>query len=225
MAVIELKNITKSYYLGKQEIPVLRDVSLKVEAGEFVAIMGQSGSGKSTLMNLIGLLDTPTEGNYFFEQENVAKFSMPKQAKIRGEKIGFVFQSYNLIPRVSTHKQVALPLIYQGIFGKEQHSRVKKALETVEIWDKRKNKPNELSGGQQQRVSIARSLVTNPALILADEPTGALDSETGKAVLNLFKELNSQGKTIVMITHDAEIATHASRTIHIRDGKIIENVS
>ncbi len=220
--MITLKNIVKTYQLGVQKLTVLKSVSLKIAEGEFVAIMGQSGSGKSTLMNIIGLLDVPTSGEYIFENHNVENLKGDDQALIRGKKIGFVFQSYNLLSRMSAIKQVGLPLMYQGIDKKERDVRASEALKLVGLADKMQNKPNELSGGQQQRVSIARAIVTNPSIILADEPTGALDSATGKEILEIFTKLNKQGKTVILITHEQEIADYAKRTIHISDGNIIE---
>lgn len=220
--MITLKNITKTYQLGLQELTVLKEVSLQIDHGEFVAIMGQSGSGKSTLMNIIGLLDVPTSGEYVFDGENVERLEEDEQSHIRGRKIGFVFQSYNLLPRMSAVKQVGLPLLYQGIKGKERDTQAIKALQTVGLADKLQNKPNELSGGQQQRISIARAIVTNPEIVLADEPTGALDSKTGAEVLDIFTELNKQGKTIILITHEKDIAAYAKKIIRLSDGEIVD---
>ena len=222
--MIKLKNIRKSYALGTQNIDVLKGISLEVKAKEFVSIMGQSGSGKSTLMNIIGLLDYPSSGEYILEGKKVENLKEDQQSEIRGRKIGFVFQSYNLLSRMSALKQVSIPLMYQGVRKEERLKRSKKSLETVGLGDKIHNKPNELSGGQQQRVAIARAIVTNPALILADEPTGALDSKTGDEVMEIFKDLNKQGKTIVVITHEKDIADKAQRVVHISDGNIKEKI-
>ena len=219
--MLTLHNIVKTYKMGTQSLTVLKCISLKIKEGEFVAIMGQSGSGKSTLMNIIGLLDVPTSGSYIYGQQNVEHLKGDQQAEIRGKKIGFVFQSYNLLPRMSALKQVGLPLMYQGVPQKERQNRSEIALKAVTLQNRMQNKPNELSGGQQQRVSIARAMVTNPDLILADEPTGALDSETGKEVMEIFINLNKKGKTIVLITHEQEIADYAQRIIHLCDGEII----
>ena len=220
MEMITLKDIRKSYTVGEQHIEVLKGVSLEIKEGEFVAIMGPSGSGKSTLMNIIGMLDNPTSGEYWLDGESVATLTDDDQSDFRGRKIGFVFQSYNLLPRIDLVSQVSLPLNYQGVSKSEQKKRSKEALEKVGLGERIHNKPNELSGGQQQRVSIARAMVTNPALILADEPTGALDTKTSIEIMNLFTQLNKEGKTIVMITHEPDIAAYAQRTIHIRDGVI-----
>ena len=219
--MIELKNITKTYQLGKQSMTVLKGISLEIQTGEFVAIMGKSGSGKSTLMNMIGMLDVPTSGKYIFEQKNVENLTDNQQAQVRGEKIGFIFQSYNLLSRVPAFKQVALPLMYQGVKRFKQKEKAKEALEKVGLADKMNNNPNELSGGQQQRVAIARAIVTNPSIILADEPTGALDSKTGEDVMQTLVKLHQQGKTIVLITHDEKVASYAHRQIILKDGLII----
>ncbi len=221
--MISLHNITKTYQLGVQQLTVLKGVSLEIKAGEFVAIMGQSGSGKSTLMNIIGMLDVPTNGQYIFDRQNVEHLTSNAQAEIRGRKIGFVFQSYNLLPRMSAVKQVAVPLSYQGVSHAVRLQRAAVALRAVGLDDRMQNRPNELSGGQQQRVSIARAMVTDPAIILADEPTGALDSKTGKEIMEIFTELNKQGKTIILITHEQEIADYARRIIQISDGNIVSS--
>ena len=219
--LIRFKDIIKSYVVGTQTLTVLKRVSLDIEEGEFVAIMGPSGSGKSTLMNIIGLLDNPTSGEYLLEGRDVATISGDEQSRIRGRRIGFVFQSYNLIPRLTVLKQVILPLMYQGISGRERERRAREALDKVGLAKFADNRPSELSGGQQQRVSIARALVVNPAIILADEPTGALDTKTSDEIMQIFDGLHSEGKTIIMITHSPEIATFAKRQIHIRDGNIV----
>lgn len=223
MTLIQLKDIRKVYHLGDQTIEVLRGIDADIQRGEFVSIMGQSGSGKSTLMNIIGLLDVPTSGSYSLDDLSVETFNEDKLTAIRRKKIGFVFQQYNLLARMNTLEQVMLPLKYQGIHKTEREERAIEALKIVGLQDRMHNKPNELSGGQQQRVSIARAIVTNPEIILADEPTGALDSHTGTEIMELFSKLNTQGRTIVLITHEHEIAKYAKKIIHISDGKIIEN--
>lgn len=220
-SLLSLRDITKTYTLGHASYTVLHGVSLDIQEGEFVAIMGQSGSGKSTLMNIIGLLDTPTSGSYFFDGDEVSQREEADRTNIRRSRIGFVFQQYNLLSRMPAIKQVALPLMYQGVPIAEQEKRAREALEIVGLKERVHHLPNELSGGQQQRVSIARALVTRPHIILADEPTGALDSKTGQEVMELLSELNAQGKTIVLITHEKEIAAYAHRTIVISDGNII----
>lgn len=220
--MIEIENITKSYQMGTQTVHALRGVNAKIEDGEFVAIMGPSGSGKSTLMNIIGCLDLPSEGTYRLDGIDVSNMSDDQQARIRNRHIGFVFQRFNLLPRASAMKQVLVPLMYMGINQGERKKRAQAALDSVGLGDRTDHKPEELSGGQQQRVAIARALATQPSIILADEPTGALDTKTGEEIMALFKELNGQGITIVMVTHDPEIAEQAQRTIHIRDGLIVE---
>jgi putative ABC transport system ATP-binding protein len=221
--MIELKNIIKIYQIGEQSLTVLKGINLSVKEGEFVAIMGPSGSGKSTLMNIIGLLDIPTSGSYHLDNQNVEALSMTEQARIRGRKIGFIFQMYNLLPRMPAWKQVMVPLIYQGISRHEREIRAREALKIVGLEDKINNRPNQLSGGQQQRVAIARALVINPAIILADEPTGALDTHTGHELMKILRKLNDQGKTIVLITHEKEVANYAKREIHLLDGEIIQS--
>lgn len=218
--MLKLQNITKSFVVADETIQVLKGVSLEVRAGEFVAIMGQSGSGKSTLMNIIGLLDIPTSGSYELDGREIAELSEYEQSLIRRQKIGFIFQSYNLIPRMPVVEQVMLPLLYQDIPAPEARSRAMALLEQVGLAHKAENKPTELSGGQQQRVCIARSLVAEPSILLADEPTGALDSQTGIEIMELLKTLHMSGKTIILITHDPEIARIAERVVHIRDGLI-----
>ena len=218
--MIELKEITKTYVLGTQQLTVLNGISLTIKSGEFVAIMGPSGSGKSTLMNIIGLLDTPTTGSYVLEEKTVSNLSDNAQADVRSRRIGFVFQMFNLLPRMNGLKQVMQPLLYQGIPRHEAIERAIKACEAVGLSNRMHHLPNELSGGQRQRVAIARALVTNPAIILADEPTGALDSHTGEEIMELLKKLNEDGVTIVMVTHEPHIAQYAHRTIHILDGMI-----
>jgi putative ABC transport system ATP-binding protein len=222
--MIELTNITKSYEMGELMVHALRGVDLNIQEGEFVAIMGPSGSGKSTLMNVIGCLDAPTGGRYTLDGIDVSQMSDDEQARIRNRRIGFVFQQFNLLPRTTAEKQVALPLMYGG-YGRSQRSdRAKEALNSVGLGDRLDHKPDELSGGQQQRVAIARALAPKPNIILADEPTGALDTQSGTEILNIFKELNRQGMTVVMITHDPEVAEAAQRIIWIRDGVIVDHL-
>lgn len=218
--MIELKDIYKIYGDGDGEIRALDGVSLTINEGEFVAIVGQSGSGKSTCMNIIGCLDVPTSGQYRLNGIDVSTMKDDELAQIRNKMIGFIFQQYNLIPKLSVLENVELPLIYRGMPPKERHERALNALERVGLEDRAKKMPSQLSGGQQQRVSIARALAGDPSLMLADEPTGALDSKTGKEVLEFLKKLNEQGNTIVMITHDNTIAAQAKRIIRIQDGKI-----
>jgi len=220
--MITMKNITKSYEMGAQAVHALRGVDLQIDEGEFVAIMGPSGSGKSTLMNLIGCLDVPTGGTYTLNGTDVSSLSDNEQARIRNQRIGFVFQQFNLLPRTSALKQVALPLMYAGIGRGQRNQQAKEALESVGLGDRLDHRPDELSGGQQQRVAIARALAVRPNIILADEPTGALDTQTGEEILDLFAELNAQGITVITITHDPEVAERAQRTIWIRDGLIVD---
>jgi putative ABC transport system ATP-binding protein len=224
-SMLEVRDLVKVYDTGMSETPALGGVNITVESGEYVAIMGPSGSGKSTLMNIIGCLDTPTSGTYLLDGEDVAGLDDDDLAWVRSEKIGFVFQSFNLLARATVMRNVTLPLVYARINGAEREERAMQALADVglpeELWDHRSN---ELSGGQMQRVAIARALVTDPALILADEPTGNLDTATGEQVLATFARLNKQGRTIVLITHEADVAAHASRVIHVRDGMIVDEV-
>jgi putative ABC transport system ATP-binding protein len=219
--MITMKNITKSYEMGTQMVHALRGVDLQIDEGEFVAIMGPSGSGKSTLMNMIGCLDVPTGGLYTLNGTDVSSLTDDEQARIRNQRIGFVFQQFNLLPRTSALKQVALPLMYAGLGRSDRNQRAQEALELVGLGDRVDHRPDELSGGQQQRVAIVRALAVKPNIILADEPTGALDTQTGDEILSLFKELNAQGITIITITHDPEVAEQAQRTIWIRDGLIV----
>jgi putative ABC transport system ATP-binding protein len=216
--MIELQNIVKIYKLGDVEVIALDGVTCRIEAGEMVSIMGPSGSGKSTLMNLIGCLDRPTSGQYLLDGKDVSNLNDDELAEIRNKKIGFVFQSFNLLPQATTVANVALPLVYSGVDNK--HERALEALELVGMGARAKHRPSEISGGEQQRVAIARALVNNPALILADEPTGNLDTQTSKGIMLLLKRLNSQGITIVLVTHEDDIAGYTNRTIHLRDGKI-----
>ena len=218
--LIELKNIYKIYHIGDEEVRASDGVSLSINRGEFVAIVGKSGSGKSTLMNIIGALDLPTEGEYILGGEDVSEMSDDQLAQIRNKMIGFIFQQYNLLPKLNLLENVELPLLYAGVPVQERKERALKSLAKVGLEEKWKNLPNQLSGGQQQRVSIARALAGDPSLILADEPTGALDSRTSREVLNFLRQLNEEGNTIVMITHDNSIALEAKRVVRIKDGKI-----
>ncbi len=216
--MIELEQITKSYKLGKETVNVLRGITLDILDGEFVAIMGPSGSGKSTLMNIIGCLDRPTSGSYFLNKEDVSQHKDQELAKVRNQSIGFVFQQFQLLPRLNALKNVELPMVYAGASKKVREERARDALTKVELQDRMGHLPNELSGGQKQRVAIARALVNNPSLILADEPTGALDTTTSVAIMDLFVELNKEGTTIVVVTHEPEVAAYANRVIYVRDG-------
>ena len=220
MALIETRDLWKTYVMGDEEIHALRGVSIQIERGEYVAIMGPSGSGKSTLMNLIGCLDTPSKGTYLLNGKEVSQMNDNELARIRNEEIGFVFQTFNLLPRATALHNVELPLVYAGISKKDRLERAKGAIEKVELTSRMNHKPNELSGGQRQRVAIARALVNNPSILLADEPTGNLDSKTGVEIMALFDRLHSAGNTIILVTHEADIAQHAHRIIHIRDGKV-----
>lgn len=219
--LIQMHKITKAYQFGKEELVVVKWIDIDINKGEFVSIMGQSGSGKSTLMNIIGMLDNPSTGNYIFHGRDVSQLTDDDQALIRRENIGFIFQSYNLLPRTSALNQVIMPLIYQDIGKKERTERALAALKKVGLADKVNNLPNEMSGGQQQRVSIARALVTNPSIILADEPTGALDSKAWVEIMEFLTELNNEGKTVIVITHEHEVDAFAKRHILIRDGNIV----
>lgn len=223
--MLELKNICKTYTQGKLEVPVLKEISLSVEEGEYVAIMGPSGSGKTTLMNIIGCLDSPTSGEYLLEGEDIAQNSDSKLSDVRLKSIGFVFQSFYLLSRQSALENVALPLLYAGVRRKERLEIARKALERVGLGDRVQFKPTQLSGGQCQRVAIARAIVNNPKILLADEPTGALDTQSGEQIMEIFQRLNREGVTIVMITHEQEIAAHARRVLHIRDGRLLEGTS
>jgi putative ABC transport system ATP-binding protein len=219
--VIELRDITRVYSTGRLEVTALAGVDLTVRPGDFVAIVGPSGSGKSTLMNIIGCLDRPTSGTYRLAGTSVESLDDDDLARVRSKAIGFVFQSFNLLPRTSALENVATPLLYQGVPRKERYARARAALERLGLGDRLDHEPSELSGGQQQRVAIARALVTRPALILADEPTGNLDSASGMDVLHLLHELNAAGTTIVLITHDSEVAVAADRQVHVRDGRFV----
>ncbi len=218
--VIEIKGITKHYQVGTQVVKALRGVDLSIEKGEYVAIMGPSGSGKSTLMNVIGALDTPTGGSYILNGTDVSHLSDDKLAEIRNKEIGFVFQTFNLLPRYSALENTMLPLIYAGIAKEERLKRGEDAIKKVGLSDRALHKPNELSGGQRQRVAVARALINNPSIILADEPTGNLDSKTSVDIMNLFGEIHAMGNTIILVTHEEDIALHAHRIIRLRDGVV-----
>ena len=224
MSLIETHDLTKTYVMGTEEIHALRGVSVQIERGEYVAIMGPSGSGKSTLMNLIGCLDTPTTGSYLLNGKQVAQMNDNELAQIRNKEIGFVFQTFNLLPRASALRNVELPLVYAGMAAKEREQRARAVLTQVELGDRLSHRPNELSGGQRQRVAIARALVNNPSILLADEPTGNLDSKTGSEIMALFDRLHQSGNTIILVTHEADIAAFARRSIHLRDGIVEQDV-
>lgn len=223
--IIEMKNIIKNFYLGTpNELHIIKDISLEVKEGDFISIVGASGSGKSTLMNMIGVLDRPTSGEYILDGISVAKMTDNDMSDVRNKKIGFVFQTFNLIPRSSALKNVELPMLYAGLEGRKRSQRAKEFLELVGMGDRMSHLPNELSGGQKQRVAIARALANNPAIILADEPTGALDSSTGRMVMDLFHKVHREdGKTIVLITHNNELAQETDRVVTIRDGSIVSD--
>ena len=224
MPLIETRDLWKTYKMGDEEIHALKGVSVSIERGEYIAIMGPSGSGKSTLMNLIGCLDTPTKGSYLLNGQEVARMNDNELARIRNEEIGFVFQTFNLLPRATALHNVELPLVYAGVAAAERQARAKAALDRVELTSRMQHRPNELSGGQRQRVAIARALVNNPSILLADEPTGNLDSKTGAEIMGLFARLHEAGNTIVLVTHEADVAAFAHRTLHLRDGMVERDV-
>jgi putative ABC transport system ATP-binding protein len=224
MALIDTTDLWKTYVMGSEEIHALRGVSLQIERGEFVAIMGPSGSGKSTLMNLIGCLDTPSRGSYMLNGQQVSEMNDDELARIRNREIGFVFQTFNLLPRATALHNVELPLVYAGVPSRQRQEQARRALERVELADRIAHRPNQLSGGQRQRVAIARALVNDPSILLADEPTGNLDSKTGAEIMNLFRKLHEAGNTIVLVTHEAEVAANAHRVIQLRDGEVENDV-
>src|SRR6266478_6012237 len=223
MALIETVDLWKTYRMGTEDIHALRGVTIQIAGGEYVAIMGPSGSGKSTLMNLIGCLDTPSKGSYLLNGKQVGQMNDNELARIRNEEIGFVFQTFNLLPRATALRNAELPLVYAGVQAKERDTRARLALEMVELTSRMNHRPNELSGGQRQRVAIARALVNNPSILLADEPTGNLDSKTGVEIMAVFKRLHEAGNTIVLVTHEHDIAMHAHRIIFVRDGKVAKD--
>ena len=225
MALIETVDLWKYYQMGDETIHALRGVSIQIERGEYVAIMGPSGSGKSTLMNLIGCLDTPSKGSYLLNGKQVSTMDDNELARIRNEEIGFVFQTFNLLPRATALRNVELPLVYAGVSAKDREQRARTALEKVELSARMNHRPNELSGGQRQRVAIARALVNNPSILLADEPTGNLDSKTGVEIMGVFDRLHKAGNTIVLVTHEPDVAAYANRAIHIRDGQVEQDVT
>jgi putative ABC transport system ATP-binding protein len=224
MGLIETQDLWKTYVMGSEEIHALRGVSTEIQRGEYVAIMGPSGSGKSTLMNLIGCLDTPSKGTYLLNGKKVSEMNDNELARIRNEEIGFVFQTFNLLPRATALHNVELPLVYAGVSSRDRQERAKAALVKVELADRMMHRPNEMSGGQRQRVAIARALVNNPSILLADEPTGNLDSKTGAEIMALFARLHQAGNTIVLVTHEADVAAFAHRVLHLRDGRIEKDV-
>jgi len=224
MALIDTQDLWKTYVMGSEEIHALRGVSIQIERGEYVAIMGPSGSGKSTLMNLIGCLDTPSKGTYLLNGKRVSDMNDNELARIRNEEIGFVFQTFNLLPRASALHNVELPLVYAGVAARDREQRARAALEKVELATRVTHRPNELSGGQRQRVAIARALVNNPSILLADEPTGNLDSKTGAEIMGLFNRLHEAGNTILLVTHEPDVAAFARRSIHLRDGQVEKDV-
>jgi putative ABC transport system ATP-binding protein len=221
--LIDIRDITKVYEMGEEKVHALSGVTLSVSKGEYIAIMGPSGSGKSTLMNLIGCLDTPSSGSYILNGREVATMTDDELAAIRNQEIGFVFQTFNLLPRTTALQQVELPLVYSGLARKERRERAVKALAAVNLSDRMGHQPSEMSGGQRQRVAIARALINNPSILLADEPTGNLDSATGIEIMALFDQLNGRGNTIVLVTHEEDIAAHARRILRLRDGKILSD--
>jgi putative ABC transport system ATP-binding protein len=224
MSLVEIRNVSKIYHLGGEEIRALDDVSLDIESGEFISIIGPSGSGKSTLMQIVGCLDTPSKGSIKLDGTMIQDASPRQLAAIRNRKIGFVFQFFNLLPKLTVLQNVELPMVYGGVSGRERRERAMQALQLVDLANRSKHRPSQLSGGQQQRVAIARALVNDPKIIFADEPTGNLDSHTGELILQLFRKLSTEGRTIILVTHDPEIAAITPRRIEIRDGKIADKV-
>ncbi len=220
LGIIELRDICKSYFMGKQELQVLRGINLTIDKNEYVALMGPSGSGKSTLMNILGCLDSPSSGKYILNGKDVSGMPDNDLAEVRNKEIGFVFQQFNLLPRLTAAENVALPLIYSGIGKKERHERALAVLEKVQLADRGHHKPNELSGGQIQRVAIARALINNPAIILADEPTGNLDTKTSAEVMDIFNGIQAGGNTVILVTHEEDIAAYAHRVVRLRDGMV-----
>jgi len=218
--LISLKNVTKVYKMGKTEVHALRGVDISIKRSEYIAIMGPSGSGKSTMLNILGMLDIPTSGKYLFDGDDITKLSDAQLASARNRRVGFVFQTFNLLPRANALGNVELPLIYAGISKKERNRRAKEVLDLVGLGDRMHHKPTELSGGQRQRVAIARALITNPDIVLADEPTGNLDSNTGEEIMVLLDDLSQKGHTVILVTHEKFIADHARRTVHILDGRV-----
>ena len=221
--VIKVEDLWKIYQLGEVQVEALRGVSFEIEGGEFIAIMGPSGSGKSTLMNILGCLDRPTRGRYFLDDQEVSQLNENQLAQVRNKKIGFVFQSFNLLPRLTALQNVELPLIYAGLSPQKRKERAMESLEAVGLEERVRHYPNQLSGGQQQRVAIARALVNNPSIILADEPTGNLDTRSSEEIMHVLQKLNREGKTIVLVTHERDIASHAHRILHFRDGQLVDN--
>ncbi len=221
--VIKVEDLWKIYQLGEVQVEALRGVSFEIEGGEFIAIMGPSGSGKSTLMNILGCLDRPTRGRYFLDDQEVSQLNENQLAQVRNKKIGFVFQSFNLLPRLTALQNVELPLIYAGLSPQKRKERAMESLEAVGLEERVHHYPNQLSGGQQQRVAIARALVNNPSIILADEPTGNLDTRSSEEIMHVLQKLNREGKTIVLVTHERDIASHAHRILHFRDGQLVDN--
>jgi putative ABC transport system ATP-binding protein len=222
--IIRTKNLTKLYQMGEEKVHALNGIDIEIERGEYVAIMGPSGSGKSTLMNLIGCLDTPTDGEYWLNNRAVRDLSDDELAQVRNQEVGFVFQSFHLLPRYNALENVQLPLVYSNVPREERVARAKEALAQVDLTDRSMHRPNELSGGQRQRVAVARALIGKPSILLADEPTGNLDSATGKDIMTLFAKLHQAGNTIILVTHDAEVASNAKRVIRLRDGKVESDV-